>query len=160
MTVNETHKMEALLHQLSKAFTTIPFNQMLGLELTDIQKDQVAMSFCMKQELIGNFLQGILHGGVISSVLDMAGGMAVMTSVLYQYTHHTKDELIDIISKTSTVDLQISYLRPGRGEQFTAKAWIIKSGKKISFTRMELSNQDNILIATGTGTYLINAKSE
>lgn len=145
---------QAMLQQLSLAFTKIPFNQMLGLQLKTLMRDQVTMEFSMQEQLIGNFLHGILHGGVISSVLDMAGGMAVMASIIHTHSNLAMDELVNIIGKCSTVDLQISYLRPGKGEHFTAKAWLLKSGNKISFTRMELLNQKDILIASGTGTYM------
>lgn len=139
---------------LSNAFTIIPFNQMLGLKLDHLDFKSVSMSFAMKEELIGNFLQRILHGGVISSVLDMAGGMVVMASMIEKHANHTKEELAKIIGNTSTVDLQVSFLRPGRSDYFTAKASLLKSGKKISFAHMELINEDDNLIATGTGTYL------
>lgn len=100
-------------------------------------------------------MQGILHGGVISSVLDMAGGMTVMASAIQKNTQKSKEELIASISKCSTVDLTVSYLNPGRGELFIADAWLIKSGKLLSFTRMELHNQEKHLIATASGTYLL-----
>lgn len=144
-----------MLSQLSRAFTEIPFNKMLGLQLEQLETQQTIMSFNMKEELIGNFLQGILHGGVISSVLDMAGGMAAMADAISKNPGLSTQELVSIIGKCSTVDLQISYLRPGKGEQFIAKAWLIKSGKKISFARMELLNQEQTLIASGNGTYLL-----
>lgn len=144
-----------MLSQLSRAFTEIPFNKMLGLQLEQLETEQTIMSFNMKEELIGNFLQGILHGGVISSVLDMAGGMAAMADAISKNPGLSTQELVGIIGKCSTVDLQISYLRPGKGERFIAKAWLIKSGKKISFSRMELLNQEKTLIASGNGTYLL-----
>lgn len=144
-----------MLVQLSRAFSDIPFNKMLGLTLEQLEPQQTLMRFNMKEELIGNFLHGILHGGVISSVLDMAGGMAAMADAIGKHPELSVPELVNIIGKCSTVDLQISYLRPGRGDHFIAKAWLIKSGKKISFARMELTNEDGTLIASGNGTYLL-----
>jgi uncharacterized protein (TIGR00369 family) len=141
------------IQELSRVFTKIPFNHLLGLKLQTLKADHVVMTFHMKEELIGNFLHGILHGGVISSVLDMAGGMVIMADAIHQHPNDSLEELIAIVGKCSTIDLQISFLRPGRGELFTAKAWLTKGGKKISFTRMELNNQDDILIATANGTY-------
>lgn len=155
MTIKNNEPNQAMLQQLAGAFTSIPFNQMLGLKLDHIEASHVIMSFNMKRELIGNFLHGILHGGVISSVLDMAGGMVVMMSALHKHPDCSIEELVEIVGKCSTVDLQISFLRPGFGEQFIAKAWMVKSGNSISFTRMELHNQDDKLIATGSGTYLM-----
>lgn len=146
----------AMLQQLAAAVTDIPFNRMLGLKLDHIDDKHVTMSFSMKKELVGNFMHGILHGGVISSVLDMAGGMAVMAHAVYKNKDRSIPELVEIIAKCSTVDLQVSYLRPGRGELFHAKAWLIKSGSKISFTRMELLNESDSLIATSNGTYILS----
>lgn len=146
---------QGMLKQLTKAFVTIPFNQMLGLQLDQLDADYVMMSFAMKKELIGNFLQGILHGGVISSVLDMAGGMVVMASAIQKHPEYTMEQLAEIVGKCSTIDLHINYLRPGKGEQFIAKAYLQKSGNLISFTRMELLNQEETLIATGNGAYLL-----
>ena len=145
-----------MLMQLSRVFTEIPFNRMLGLKLDALNADNVSMSFAMKNELIGNFLHGILHGGVISSVLDMAGGMAVMADAIRKNPDCSVEELAAIIGKCSTVDLQISYIRPGKGELFIAKAVLIKSGHRISFARMELYNQKETLIAAGHGTYLLS----
>ena len=147
---------QQILQQLSQAFTAIPFNQMLGLHLNHIAPDQASMSFTMKNDLIGNFLFGILHGGVISSVLDMAGGVAVMAAAIHKHPNASMTELVEIVGRCSTVDLQVSFLSPGKGDLFTAKAWLLKSGNHISFTRMELYNQDDVLIATGNGTYLIS----
>lgn len=144
-----------MLQELSSAFTAIPFNRMLGLKLNHLDAEHVSMTFSMKDELIGNFLHGILHGGVISSVLDMAGGMVVMAAAVYKNPHRSIEDMVEILGKCSTIDLQISYLRPGRGEFFLAKAMLLRSGNKISFTRMELLNQDEMLIATGSGTYLL-----
>lgn len=145
-----------MLEQLSRAFAAIPFNQMLGLTLDHLGVDQVVMGFEMKKELIGNFMHGILHGGVISSVLDMAGGMAAMAAAIPKHPDVQPNELAKIIGKCSTIDLQISYLRPGKGEKFSAKAWVIKNGNKICFARMELHNQSGSLIASGCGTYLFS----
>lgn len=144
---------QAKLRQLTNSFTEIPFNRMLGLRLVTLDAEHAMMNFSMKSELIGNYLHGILHGGVISSVLDMAGGMVVMANTVYKNADQPIETLAEILGKCSTVDLQISFLRPGRGEHFTAKAWLLKGGNKISFTRMELYNDKESLIASGSGTY-------
>lgn len=139
---------------LKKAFTEIPFNRMLGLHLDEIKRDSASMSFEMKKELIGNYMHGILHGGVISSVLDMAGGVVAMAAAIYKKKEQTLETLAITLGKSSTISLHIDYIRPGKGERFTAKAWLQHSGNKISFTRMELFSEEEVLIATGTATYL------
>lgn len=134
----------------------IPFNKNLGLHLEQVEIDHVILRFDMKPELIGNYLHGILHGGVISAVLDMAGGTIVLADAIHHQLDKSLKEIVAIIGKTSTVDLQIQYLRPGLGKYFFAHAFLTKSGKKLSFARMELHNEENVLIATGNATYLRN----
>jgi uncharacterized protein (TIGR00369 family) len=112
------------------------------------------MSFDMKNDLIGNFLHGMLHGGVISSVLDMAGGMLVMASSIYKHQGENLEDLAAVVGKCSTINLQVNYLRPGKGRTFTARAWLQKYGHKIAFIRMELHNENDDLIATASGTYV------
>lgn len=141
--------------ELSKIFSELPFNRMLGLRMGEIHQDHVTMSFDMKPDLIGNVFYGILHGGVISSVLDMAGGVAVMIAAVQKRQGKTLEELAAVLGKSSTVNLHIDYIRPGKGEYFTAKSSVIHAGNKISFARMELINHESTLIANGTGTYLI-----
>lgn len=144
-----------IIAKLFPVFSAIPFHHTLGLKLEHIEPQHVVITFTMKNELIGNFLHGILHGGVISSVLDTAGGIAVMASAISKHPDRSLEELADVIGKCSTIDLHVNFLNPGHGKTFLTKAWVVKGGKKISFARMELSNEENKLIATATGTYLI-----
>lgn len=140
--------------ELTNVFEQIPFNRMLGLRLDAVEDDHIIMSFAMKDELIGNFFHGILHGGVISSVLDMAGGVAAIITGVQKHTGKNLEELAKVLGRSSTVDLHINYLRPGKGDHFIAKAWVLQAGNRIIFTRMELLTGSK-LIASGTGTYLV-----
>ena len=49
----------------------VPFNKTLGLVVESLHYDRVAIRFEMSEELVGNFLRGNLHGGVISTVIDV-----------------------------------------------------------------------------------------
>jgi uncharacterized protein (TIGR00369 family) len=144
-----------LLKQFAHIISEIPFNRTIGLKLSSVESDHVAMSFSNSAILIGNYLHGILHGGVISSVLDMAGGAAVMAAVIMKHPNHSVEDLGNMLGKSSTVNLHIDFLRPGKGQHFIAKAYVLRSGSKISVTRMELLNEESLLIATGAGTYLV-----
>ena len=61
---------------LRKAREELPFNRLLGFRVDYVNAREGQISFATKPELIGNFYQGILHGGVISAVIDAAGGLA------------------------------------------------------------------------------------
>ncbi len=147
--------MNTLLQELAQVVGEIPFNRTLGLKLDSFENDYAILSFSMKKELVGNFFYGILHGGVISSVLDMAGGVVAMASALQKHQDKTTEELREILTRSSTVNLHVNYVRPGKGERFIAKASIVHAGKRLCFTRIELHNDEGKIIATGDGTYLI-----
>jgi uncharacterized protein (TIGR00369 family) len=143
------------LQQFTRVFSEIPFNRILGLTLDAILEDHIVISFIMKKDLIGNYMHGILHGGVISSVLDMAGGAAAMVAAIQKRESDDLAKIAAVLSKSSTVNLNVDFIRPGKGSTFTAKAYAVHSGNRITFTRMELYNQESSLIATGTATYMI-----
>ena len=49
----------------------IPFNKVLGLIVELVSYERVKVSFQMRDELMGHYKRGMLHGGVISSVIDV-----------------------------------------------------------------------------------------
>ena len=63
----------------------IPFNTLLGLELESIDAHAVKLRFAMRDDLVGNFHHGTLHGGVIASVLDATGGLMAFMGVLSRH---------------------------------------------------------------------------
>ena len=95
----------------------------------------------MKEELVGNFIYGFLHGGVISAVLDATGGMTATTAAINRVKGMSLVEIADWISKTGTIDMRIDFLRPGRGKRFFSKGVVMRTGRKVSVTRMELKNE-------------------
>ncbi len=144
-----------MLQSLGKMFVEIPFNRMLGLNLDNLVEDKVTLSFPMKNELIGNFMQGILHGGVISSVIDMSGGLVAMAAAAHKHKEKSLDEIKILLGKSSTVALNINYIRPGKGNFFFVNSRVLRSGNKICFTQSELFNEEDVLIAAGAATYLV-----
>lgn len=143
------------LHAAARGFfERIPFNRMLGIELTELNQQRVVMTLPMKPELIGNFVQGILHGGVISSLLDVAGGAMALIGAFDKHQHLSTAERMERLSKLGTIDLRVDYLRPGRGQSFQATAVLLRSGNKVAVVRSELHSDDGTLVAVGTGTYL------
>jgi acyl-coenzyme A thioesterase PaaI-like protein len=50
--------------------------------------------------------------------------------------------------------MRIDYLQAGKGQLFTATASLLRVGKKVCVTRMELHNDSGEMIAAGTATYM------
>ena len=133
----------------------IPFNKVLGLQIESLQMEDVRVKFAMQAEFIGNYVQGILHGGVISAVLDTTGGLTATLGVVEKMAGHSIEEIGKNLTRIGTIDLRIDYLRPGQGDYFIATGSIMRAGRRVSVTRMELHNDQDLLIAVGTGTYIV-----
>jgi uncharacterized protein (TIGR00369 family) len=133
----------------------IPFNQVIGMSLGVYTDTKVELSFSRRDELIGNKMRNILHGGVTSTALDTVGGLFAARSIYQELQECTLEEFQQRFSKIGTIDLRVDYLRPGRGERFIASASLLRSGNKVAVCRMELHNEKQELIAVGTGTYLV-----
>jgi uncharacterized protein (TIGR00369 family) len=133
----------------------LPFNKVLGLRIDRLEPCNVRVVFDMKPELVGNYVHGVLHGGVVSSVLDATGGIVASIGVVEKLQTKPPDEIAQGISKVGTIDLRVDYLRPGLGQSFHANGTVMRSGRKVTVVRMELHNDADKLIAVGTGTYLV-----
>jgi uncharacterized protein (TIGR00369 family) len=133
----------------------IPFNKLLRLQIESLDYDGARVRIDMRPELVGNFIQGILHGGVISSVLDVTGGLTAFMSLLKKMSHLSNQEKLERLSKFGTIDMRVDFLRPGRGKYFVASGAALRTGNKVAVTRMELLNDENVLIAVGAGAYVV-----
>lgn len=140
------------IEQIKEIFEEqMPYHKMLGLELNIENLEQPFIKLAMKEDLIGNPIQKILHGGAISSTLDVMGGVTAIFDLIRLDGELSEEKF----SKLGTIDLRVDYLRPGRGKYFIATGSVLRTGNKIAVTRMELKNDEDMVIAVGTGTYLV-----
>ena len=133
----------------------IPFNKVLGLKVDAISYDRVNLRFEMRDELIGNYTRGTLHGGVISSVVDVTGGLSAFVGIQQKIPEDTLEKKLARFEKLGTIDLRIDYLRPGSGKWFISSGYTLRTGNKVAVTRIELHNDQGDLIAVGTGSYVV-----
>lgn len=122
----------------------IPFHKLLGLQLTEAGEGFVRILIPYKKELVGDPRTNRIHGGVISTVMDAAGGAAgIMT-------------LRDAADQIATVDIHIDYLFPGRPEDILVEGRIIRNGNSLIFTRMAACHEaDDQIIAQARAVYRV-----
>ncbi len=133
----------------------IPFNRVLGLRVVSLDHEIARLRFTMNEALIGNYMRGSMHGGVISSVIDVTGGLAAFLGMQAKLPDEPLTKRLRRFEKLGTIDLRIDYLTPGIGEWFEATGHVLRAGKKVAVTRIELCNQAKKRIAVGTGAYVI-----
>jgi uncharacterized protein (TIGR00369 family) len=147
--------------QLEATFTDlfehrICFNEVLGLKVETLDPQQVRMRLTMRPDLVGHYLYGRLHGGVISATLDAIGGNAVMVALAEKHANESAEQVMHRFARIGTIDLRIDYLRPGLGEHFIASAEVTRLGGRVASVQMRLVNNSDTLIATGAAAYIVS----
>jgi uncharacterized protein (TIGR00369 family) len=104
----------------------IPFNRMLGMKVEQLGAGTCILRLPWRDELIGDPLRQAVHGGVLSTLADTAGGLACFSRL------RSQDE------RVSTVDLRVDYLRPGPPLDLLCHAKTIRMGNRVAVARMTL----------------------
>ena len=147
---------EEFISAINRLFNDeIPFNKVLGLKVESLSYDRVKVSFQMRGELMGHYKRRMLHGGAISTAIDVTGGLSAFMGLQQQMPGESLEARLERFGKVSTIDVRVDFLRPGTGKWFIVTAYVLRTGKKIAVTRIELHNDQNDLIAVGTASYVV-----
>jgi len=133
----------------------IAFNRLLGLKIMAVGDDESTIRLEMRDELVGNYSRGILHGGVISATLDATAGLAAFFSMFSAHEVETLEQTLARFAKVGTIDMRVDYLRPGRGKYFFASARILRKGSRVAVIHTEMHDDSGEMIASGTCTYMV-----
>jgi uncharacterized protein (TIGR00369 family) len=85
---------------------------------------------------------GVLHGGVIYTMVDYSMGSAVQPNL-------PEGEYC------TTIEAKISYLASVREGTLTVDTEVVKQGRNIAFTASKVTDDKGKLIATGSGSMFI-----
>ena len=147
---------EVILDNLKNIYEDMmPFNKYLGLKIDSISTEGVVVRIDMRDELVGNFEKKILHGGVISTILDFTGGVIAQIHVIKEMQDASLDKIVKRLTSMGTIDMRVDYMRPGKGKHFLATGHILRLGHKVAVARTEFVNEEGVLIAVGTSTYIV-----
>ena len=130
---------EAQRERIARALDAVPFAKLLGIQLESVVAGHAVLSLSIREDHKQN--QGIVHGGVIASLIDSAMAFAIIPLL-------APDE------RTTTVDLTIHYLRPLSEGVAKASAKVVRAGRRVIVLSAELVDHKNQLAATAVSTYL------
>lgn len=153
-TMVEQGELEAMLKDLLEC--RLRFNGVIGLRVESFGPETPRLRFDMRPELTGSHVHNRLHGGAIATALDTVGGFAVTMAITEKHADESAEQIAVRLGRIGTIDLRVDYLHQGTGRSFTASAKIMRLGGRIASVRMELTNDANVLIATGTAAYVIS----
>ncbi len=133
----------------------IPFNRFLGVRLHSIERGRCVLHLPWRDELVGDASRPAVHGGVISTLIDTAGGGACFAAL---------DRVED---RLSTVDLRVDYLRPGGAVELWCEGVVVRMGNRVGVARMTLwsgrlpgAGESEQPVATGQAVYNIVRRAE
>ena len=129
----------AQLRRVQKAIGTVPFAQLLGIELEHVGKGTAILGLKVCKELTQN--HGVVHGGAIASLVDTATAFAIIS-------------VLPIREKVTTVDLTISYLRPVTEGRLKAVAKVLRAGRRLFAVSADVFDGRGKLTATALSTYI------
>lgn len=124
----------------------VPFNKALNITLVEAScaPAVAVMTLPYDPRLVGNPETGVMHGGVLTALLDACGGVSVFLA-------------LKASQSIATLDLRIDYLKPGTPPLgLTARAECFKATHNVAFVRAIAYHSDpNDPIAAATATFMI-----
>lgn len=151
---NMTEPPADLLNSLVQAHGGTAFIQALGAEVIEAVAGRIKMRLPYSQKIVGNPDTGVVHGGVITGLLDHGCGMAV-GSGLGVIVGANQERRAG--TSYATLDLRIDYLKAAKpNADIFVMAECVKITRQIVFARGRAyqDNEDDI-IASATGTFML-----
>jgi uncharacterized protein (TIGR00369 family) len=118
-------------------FESMPFANLLGVEVTSVEDGQATGRVEMRPELSWNDDRLMAHGGVTFTLADTVGGAALVSIV---------DQPVP------TIDMRIDYLEAGTGN-LEAKAEVVRCGSDVGVVDVIVTTEDDTTVADARGVY-------
>lgn len=126
-------------NRIERALASVPYAELLGIELLEIQPGTAVLGMKVRPELTQN--NGVVHGGAIASLIDSATAFAIIS-------------LISPEQRVTTADLTVSYLRPVTHGELRAVATVLRAGRRLFVVSANVSDIDQKLVSTALSTYI------
>jgi len=124
-----------------------PFHDLIGVEVVERGAGKARIRLPVTTQLKGG-VGGSVHGGVLSALVDIAAIMAISTTI----GPHEQ--------MAGTAELNLSYLRPAAGSEVFATARVLKKGRMIVVTDVDVTDSEDRLLAKGRLAYAVRQQRE
>ncbi len=125
----------------------IPHARVLGIRVLEVGRGTARLALDYREELLGDPERGLIHTGVITTLIDSACGFAVIANTGKPIT-------------IATLDLRMDYLRPAlRDKTIYAQAECYRTTRHIAFVRATAwQDSEQRLVATSTSAFMLQSR--
>ncbi|CAM3571162.1 PaaI family thioesterase [Halomonas lysinitropha] len=142
MTHDQTPSNADWRRALTRFVTVIPHTRELGLEVLEVAPALTTMRLPWRDDLLGDTTRGLVHGGVLTMLLDTVCGSAVLPA-------------LPAPEVCPTLDLRVDHFRPGvAGQAIFAEARVIRITESVVFTEGTLWQETGRPLARGIGNFV------
>lgn len=121
---------------------------LIGIEFIEAEPGRAVCRVKLRPEHFN--YNDVVHGGVVSGMLDAIVGAAV----------ETNRTLEEVRAKPhATTDLHVSYLRGGIGTELIGEGRVSKAGRTAVFTEGTISDDQGREVARGLATFVISSRA-
>ena len=144
-TEREDLMLQMMKQNAKRIMSTVPWAKALGFELTGIEKGRAFAKVDWREDLVGDPDTGVIHGGVLTALLDNLSGVCINTALKKPMS-------------MATLDLRIDYMRPAeKGRTILAEAECYHVTRNVAFTHAWAYHETRErVIATAAGTFALN----
>ena len=116
--------------RVARTMASSPFIAAIKAEIPEAMNGRARMRLPYNPDLVGNPETGVIHGGVITGLLDHSCGAAIMSA-------------LDVPMPMVTLDLRIDYLKAAKPHaDIFVDAECLKVGHEIAFARAVAYQED------------------
>lgn len=124
-----------------------PFNELIGFRISDWREDEVTLELELRGEHLNR--SGALHGGVLMTLIDAAGGFAGCHCAVPGN-----------VRRALSLSISVSFTGQARAGKVRAVGRKRAGGRRIFFAAVEVFGDQGELLAEGQGTYRYRSGSE
>ena len=126
---------------IKERYEESPFWSLIGMKVDSIEENRARIKLKVTRNLLNG--NNILHGGVVTTLLDAAMGINLKLTI--------------VDAPYATISLTSQFIKIVKeDETIYGTAEIIQNGRSVACVEASLTNENNELIGMGLGTFKIN----
>jgi acyl-CoA thioesterase len=122
-----------------------PLAELLGIRAEKLGEGEAVFAVTLRQEHLNPY--GVVHGGVVASLVDTAMGGALVSR-------------LGAGERCATLEIKINYLAPVSDGELRAQARVVERTSRVGVLEARVHPEGDRLVALATGSFYIQKRAE